>query len=68
LFAIYQAADQDDTKVGLTYLKTEVADYWTHRDTLTGMLAFLGRLPIPHWSTDAGAARLLAGALENDHV
>ena len=68
LFAVYQAADQDDTKVGLTYLKTEVADYWTHRDTLTGMLAFLGRLPIPHWSADAEAARLLAGALENDHV
>jgi ribosomal protein S27AE len=68
LFAIYQAAGQDDTKVGLTYLKTEVADYWTHRDTLMGMLAFLGRLPIPHWATDAGAARLLAGALENDHV
>jgi hypothetical protein len=33
-----------------------------------GMLAFLGRLPIPHWATDADAARLLAGALENDHV
>jgi hypothetical protein len=68
LFAIYQAADQDDTKVGLTYLKTEVADYWTHRETLRDMFAFLGRLPIPHWATDAGAARLLAGALENDHV
>jgi hypothetical protein len=68
LFAIYQAAGQDDTKVGLTYLKTEVTDYWTHRDTLMGMLAFLGRLPIPHWATDAEAAQLLAGALENDHV
>ena len=68
LFAVYQAAERDDTKVGLTYLKTEVADYWTHRETLMGMLAFLGRLPIPHWSADAQAARLLAGALENDHV
>ncbi len=68
LFAVYQAAERDDTKVGLTYLKTEVADYWTHRETLMGQLAFLGRLPIPHWSADAEAARLLAGALENDHV
>lgn len=68
LFAVYQAAELDDTKVGLTYLKTEVADYWTHRETLMGQLAFLGRLPIPHWSADAEAARLLAGALENDHV
>lgn len=68
LFAVYQAADRDDTKVGLTYLKTEVTNYWTHRETLMGQLAFLGRLPIPHWSADAEAARLLAGALENDHV
>ena len=68
LFAVYQAADRDDTKVGLTYLKTEVTNYWTHRETLMGQLAFLGRLPIPHWSADAEAAQLLAGALENDHV
>jgi hypothetical protein len=32
------------------------------------MLGFIGRLPIPHWAGDAEAARLLAGAVENDHV
>ena len=67
-FAVYQAAEREEAKVGLTYLTTEVDGYWTHRETLMGMLAFLGRLPIPHWSVDAEAARLLAGALENDHV
>jgi hypothetical protein len=32
------------------------------------MLHFIGRLPIPHWTKDAEAARLLAGTVENDHV
>jgi hypothetical protein len=35
---------------------------------MVGMLSFIGRLPIPHWGSDAEAARLLAGTLENDHV
>lgn len=68
LFAVYQTADQDNAKVGLTYLKTELRDYWTQRENLVGMLGFLGKLPIPHWTKDAEAARLLAGAVENDHV
>ncbi len=68
LFAIYQTADRDDTKVGLTYLKTEIPDYWAQRENLAGMLRFIGKLPIPHWGADAEAARLLAGAVDNDHV
>lgn len=68
LFAVYQAADQENTKVGLTYLKTEIPDYWSQREILAEMIAFLGRLPMPRWADDAEAARLLAGALENDHV
>ncbi|MDG4596167.1 MAG: DUF1156 domain-containing protein [Candidatus Contendobacter sp.] len=68
LFAVYQTADQDNTKVGLTYLKTELRDYWAQRENLVGMLGFLAKLPIPHWTKDAEAARLLAGAVENDHV
>jgi adenine-specific DNA methylase len=68
LFAVYQTADQDHTKVGLTYLKTEIADYWAQRENLVEMLGFIGKLPIPHWTRDAEAARLLAGAVENDHV
>ncbi len=34
LFAVYQAADQDSTKVGLNYLKTEIRDYWPQREIL----------------------------------
>ncbi len=68
LFAVYQAAEQEGARVGLTYLKTEVADYWTQRPTLATILAYLGRLPMPHWHRDAAAARLVARAAENDHV
>jgi len=68
LFAVYQTADQDDTKLGLTYLKTEITDYWAQRENLAGMLGFIGQLPMPHWEMDSEAARLLAGAVDNDHV
>jgi adenine-specific DNA methylase len=68
LFAVYQTVDRDDAKVGLNYLKTELRDYWAQRENLAEILGFLGKLPIPHWTKDAEAARLLAGAVENDHV
>ncbi|MCF7983260.1 MAG: DUF1156 domain-containing protein [Thiohalocapsa sp.] len=68
LFAVYQTAEQDATKAGLGYLKTEISDYWAQRENLTDMLRFLGNLPMPHWGVDAEAARLLAGAVANDHV
>ena len=68
LFAIYQSAEQDNAKTGLVYLKTEIPDYWAQRGNLAELLRFIGRLPIPHWATDAEAARLLAGTVENDHV
>jgi len=68
LFAVYQTADQDDTKLGLTYLKTEITDYWAQRENLAGMLGFIGQLPMPHWEMDSEAGRLLAGAVDNDHV
>jgi len=68
LFAANQSVERADTKVGLTYLKTELSDDWGQRENLAAMLGFIGKLSIPHWSADAEAARLRAGALENDHV
>ena len=38
------------------------------RETLVALLRYLGGTPVPHWSQDAAAARLLAGAVDNDHV
>jgi putative DNA methylase len=68
LFAVYQTADQDNTKVSLNYLKTEIPDYWAQRENMIEMLRFIGKLPMTHWTTDVEAAHLLAGTLHNDHV
>ncbi|MCF8004660.1 MAG: DUF499 domain-containing protein [Chromatiaceae bacterium] len=46
----------------------DLLDYWAQRENLAAMLGFIGKLSIPHWRVDAEAARLLAGAVENDHV
>ena len=53
LFAIYQCGERDAPKVGLTYFKTELPDYWAQRDNITGLLRFIARLPIEHWADDA---------------
>jgi hypothetical protein len=42
--------------------------YWDSREAIVAILRFLAGLSIAHWRQDAKAARLLAGAVENDHV
>ncbi len=72
LFAVHQIARTDETAAGLNWLKTELSDYWNHRDKIVNILDFLARLDrvsgMAHWDKDSGAARLLAGAVRNDHV
>jgi adenine-specific DNA methylase len=68
LFAVYRVAESEETREGMTWLKTEVKDYWAQRENIVALLEYLSRLPIEHWGADAAAARLLAGAVDNDHV
>ena len=68
LFAVYRVAEREETAEGMTWLKTEVSDYWAQRQNIVTLLRYLARLPVAHWGQDAAAARLLAGAVENDHV
>ena len=68
LYAVYRAAATGEVTESLTWLHFEVADYWPQRAALAAILRSLAALPIDHWRTDAAAARLLAGAVENDHV
>ena len=72
LFAIKEVtAAEGDTAPGRTWLRTELGDkYWPQRKTLLEVLKFLTRLEhtIPAWVKDAASARLLAGAVENDHA
>lgn len=70
LFAIREVAKSDQgAEPGRAWLKAEVKDYWSNRKTLIALLQYLSRFQhsLPTWQTDAKAAALLAGALENDH-
>ena len=68
LYAVWQAAATGDVTDSLTWLHTEVTDYWPQREALSAILRCLAAFDIDHWRADADAARLLAGAVENDHV
>ena len=68
LYAVWRAAETDDVTDSLTWLHTELSDYWPRREALLGILRYLAALDIDHWRMDADAARRLAGAVENDHV
>ena len=49
-------------------LVTELPNYWPQREALAAVLGYLAALEIDHWHQDTAAARLVAGAVENDHV
>lgn len=72
LFAIHQITQSEQTSDGLNWLKTELPDYWQGRDAILHVLDFLGHLDrvsgMTHWTKDSESARLLAGAVRNDHV
>ena len=70
LYAVWRASENDgDPADSLTWLHTELADdYWSRREALTAVLRYLASIEIDHWRADAAAARIVAGAVENDHV
>ena len=68
LYAVWRAGESGEVADSLTWLRTELPDYWPQREALTGILRYLAALDIDHWREDASAAQLVAGAVENDHV
>ena len=68
LYATWRAAESGEIAGGLTWLRTELDDYWPQRESLISVLRYLSAVGIDHWDEDADAARLVAGAVENDHV
>lgn len=72
LFAVHQAVRSEQARDGMNWLKTEIGDYWANRERIIEILEFLaglGRISgMAHWRTDAEVAKLLAGALRNDHL
>lgn len=70
LFAIREVvAAQGETAAGRNWLQNEAPDYWANRKTFVALLGYLARFEhtLADWQADAPAARLLAGALENDY-
>lgn len=70
LFAIREVVRTGEVSVGKNWLRTEVKDYWSQRKYLVEILRYLSKLEytMSDWKDDANAARLLSGALQNDHA
>ena len=69
LYAVMRAAQCDnDPTDSLNWLRAELPNYWSQRQALTTVLQYLATNEIDHWRRDATAARVVAGAVENDHV
>ena len=50
------------------WLRAELNEHWSRNEALVAVLRHLAAIDIDHWRDDAAAARLVAGAVENDHV
>lgn len=70
LFAIREIVRTGEAQKGKTWLRDEIKDYWNQRKNIVAILQFLSAMGqrTPHWRPDAEAARLLAGAVENDNI
>jgi len=70
LFAIRETVRNESTQQGKSWLRAEVRDYWNQRKNAIEILRYLATMgfKMQDWSVDAEAAKLLAGALENDSV
>ena len=69
LYAVWWTAEHGgDPADSVRWLRAELPDYWPRREGLAAVLRYLAALDAGHWREDAAAARVLAGAVENDHV
>lgn len=68
LYAVWRATETGEVTESLNWLRTELPDYWPQREALIAVLRYLARTEVEHWHEDAAAARVVAGAVENDHV
>jgi hypothetical protein len=70
LAAVREVSESGSVVHAMAWLKDRdhVADYWRRRELIADILAYLTRLPMEHWQEDAESARLLAGAIINDHA
>ena len=69
LYATWRARETGDTAESLMWLRTELPAYHgPARESAAAVLRYLANMEAAHWREDAAAAKLVAGAVENDHV
>jgi adenine-specific DNA methylase len=72
LAALHQAIKAEDTMQGRNWLKNELPNYWSQRNTIVEILNYIATLEhlenMPHWKEEARYARLLAELVKNDGV
>ncbi len=70
LFAVREAVRTEEAQTGKNWLRNEFNGYWDQRKNLIKVLNYLGAMEYRsgHWNEDATAARLVSGAVENDHA
>ena len=69
LYATWRTRETGDTAESLMWLRTELPAYHgPARESAAAVLRYLANMEAAHWCEDAAAARLVAGAVENDHV
>lgn len=71
LYAVHTITKNGEVAGGINWLKTELPNYWDVRLKAIVLLDFFAKLDsvsgMEHWKDDCDSARLLAGALRNDH-
>jgi putative DNA methylase len=70
LAAVREVSESGSVTPAMAWLRdrNNVPDYWRSRETIVDLLTYLTKLPMEHWQEDAASARLLAGAVINDHA
>ena len=69
LYATWRATETGETAESLTWLRAELPNYHgPGRESVATVLRYLATMDAAHWKEDATAAKLVAGAVENDHV
>ncbi len=69
LYATWRVTETGETAESLTWLRAELPNYHgPGRESVATVLRYLATMETAHWHEDANAAKLVAGAVENDHV
>jgi len=72
LAALHQAIKAEDTMQGRNWLRNELLNYWSQRNTVVAILEFISALGnienMQHWREEARYARLLAELIRSDGV